>query len=108
MTIINIITANTQDWCDCGAGTQWVDVWDPNDPDDKHRINTAKPETIIWPNYVLKVNWQCDGQSTIGTTAIDSNTKEWYVDLHSENKVACLSFGGTNSGRLAWGSPGKL
>ena len=97
---------NTQDWCDCGTGLHYVDVWDPNNPDEKHRIASANPETIMWPNYVPEINWQCDEQSTIGRSRLDGDTKEWYVNLHTETKFPCPPFG-KDSGRLAWSTPGK-
>ena len=103
--IIIIITDGTLDWCDCGTGKHWVDIWDPNNPDDKHRIDTANPETINWPNHMPEVKWQCDGQSTIGTTALDSNPKGWYVYLHTKRKPFPCS---ANSGRLEWATPGKF
>ena len=107
--IINIIiiTDNTRDWCDCGTGTKRVDVWDPNNPNDKVRVYADHPKTIKWIDYVPEVKWQCDGQSTIGTTTLAGNTKELYVDLHTENKFPCPFFG-KPSGRLAWATPAKL
>ena len=105
IVIIIIITDGTLDWCDCGTGKHWVDIWDPNNPDDKHRIDTANPETINWPNHMPEVKWQCDGQSTIGTTALDSNPKGWYVYLHTKRKPFPCS---ANSGRLEWATPGKF
>ena len=77
-------------------------------PDDKRRIDNAKPEIIIWATSVSDVKWQCDGQSTIGTTTLDSNPKEWYVYLHTKSKSSCWSSKNKNSGRLEWAAPGKF
>ena len=97
----------TQDWCDCGTGKSYVDVWDINNPDDKYRVNSGNPMNIIFKEYVPVIGWQCDRMENPGQSTLDGNTKEWYVNLHTERKFPC-NWIGEDSGRLGFSTPGKI
>merc|ERR1719336_3360166 len=90
-----VVADNSEDWCDCGTGNHWLDVWDPDNPEVKHRIETANPAFVDFGDkYVPAVNWICDGmQDDVQTSSLDGDTKRWYVNLHTERKALCLPFG---------------
>ena len=83
-----------------------MDVWDPNNPDEKHRIETGNPQTIDWGKYVPTFNWICDGMpDNTQTSSINGDTSSLYVLFYSETKGLCLPFGKT-SGRISWETSG--
>jgi len=93
------------DWCDCGKGTNWVDVWDPNHPEDKHRIPVGGWTPIEWQNPVSEISWVCDGMSDNQRANLPVGAS-WRVSFTTGKKTICRH-PGEASGRIEWDSAPK-
>lgn len=93
------------DWCDCGKGTNWVDVWDPNHPEDKHRIPVGGWTPVEWQNPVSEISWVCDGMSDNQKANLPVGAS-WRVSFTTGKKTVCMH-PGEASGRIEWDSAPK-
>merc|ERR1711957_861461 len=95
-------SSKSYDWCDCGKGTNWVDVWDPSHPEDKHRITVGGWTPITWQNPVSEISWVCDGMSDNQKANMPAHSS-WRVSFTTESKKLC-KHNDHASGRIEWDS----
>jgi len=93
------------DWCDCGAGSSHVDVWDPNHPEDKHRVKIGGWTPITWKSPVSDIKWVCDGMSVTQSAHMPAHAS-WRVSFTNERKTICFPHP-KSSGRIEWDSSGN-
>jgi len=91
------------DWCDCGKGTQWIDVWDPSNPSDRHRISVGGWAPIKWQKPVSEISWVCDGMGDNQKANLPSS-QAWRMSFTVQSKQC--GFSHKNSGRIEWDSAG--
>jgi len=100
------------EWCDCGTGRKSVEIWPVSRRDVGIVVSTTKG-SMEWIQFgegmeVDEISWQCDGQSSIGSTRFGSAKKWWSIQQFTEEKpdVFCQK----DSGRLkfaTWDEAGQ-
>merc|ERR1712151_458057 len=81
------------------------DVWDPDNPSDKHRIpygwfGSDKQTSVTFNRSVHAVYWLCDGMDGHQRVALD-DSNVWNIRWIKREKVMCLQQPAL-SGRIYW------
>jgi len=108
-TASSLVVANagdTSDWCDCGTGINSMEVWDQNNPDDRHKVASGGNTPVTFKAAVGTVSWVCDGMGNNVQQAILVKSTQWSVSLHTNSKGCGL--GHKDSGRIEFKNFGEV